>query len=84
MLLAKAYAALPRGGALIVHDALIDDTRQGCSHCMLSSLNMLIQTTGGSEYTAAECSGWMRAAGFTATQVVPLAAMQTAMIGTKT
>jgi hypothetical protein len=27
MLLAKAYAALPAGGALIVYDRLIDDDR---------------------------------------------------------
>lgn len=84
MLLAKVHAALPRDGALIVHDTLIDDTRRSCSHCMLSSLNMLIQTAGGSEYTAADCRGWMKAAGFTETRVVPLAAMQTAVIGTKT
>ena len=84
MLLGKAHAALPREGALIVHDALIDDARQERPHCMLSSLNMLIQTAGGSEYTAADCSGWMKAAGFTETRVVPLAAMQTAVIGTKT
>jgi hypothetical protein len=84
MLLDKAHAALPRDGALVVHDALIDDARQERPHCMLSSLNMLIQTAGGSEYTAADCRGWMQAAGFTRTRVVPLAAMQTAVIATKT
>jgi hypothetical protein len=84
MLLAKAHAALPRDGALIVHDALIDDARRESPHCMLSSLNMLIQTAGGSEYTAADCKGWMEAAGFKRTRVVPLAAMQTAVIATKT
>jgi hypothetical protein len=84
MLLDKAYAALPRDGALIVHDALIDDARQERPHCILSSLNMLIQTAGGSEYTAADCRGWMEAAGFTLARVVPLAAMQTALIATKT
>lgn len=83
MLLGKAHAALPRDGALIVHDALIDDARQERLHCMLSSLNMLIQTAAGSEYTAAECSDWMRAAGFAGTRVIPLAAMQTAVIATK-
>lgn len=83
MLLGKAHAALPSGGTLIVHDALIDDARQERPQCLLSSLNMLIQTAGGSEYTATECSGWMRAAGFAAIRVVPLAVMQTAMIATK-
>jgi hypothetical protein len=83
MLLGKAQAALPRDGVLIVHDTLIDDARRERPHCMLSSLNMLIQTAGGSEYTAAECGGWMQAAGFARTRVVPLAAMQTAVIATK-
>jgi hypothetical protein len=34
--------ALPDGGAIIVYDALIDDTRRGPSHSLLASLNMLI------------------------------------------
>jgi hypothetical protein len=83
VLIGKAHAALPPGGALIVHDTLIDDTRRERPHCMLSSLNMLIQTSGGSEYTAQECIGWMHEAGFAQTRIVPLAAMQTAVIGIK-
>jgi O-methyltransferase domain/Dimerisation domain len=83
MLLGKAYAALPLGGALIVHDALIDDARRDRPHSMLASLNMLIQTSGGSEYTAGECTSWMHDAGFTQTRIIPLAVMQTAVVGVK-
>ena len=46
MLVAKAYRALPPGGALIVYDPLIDDDRSSDAHCLLSSLNMLIETAG--------------------------------------
>jgi hypothetical protein len=83
MLVAKAYTALSRGGVLIVHDTLIDNARHGRPHCMLSSLNMLLQTSAGSEYTADDCTGWMRNAGFVQTRAFPLAAMQTAVVAVK-
>src|SRR6185503_13585772 len=64
MLLAKAYEALPEGGALIVHEALIDDDRSQNALGLLMSLNMLIETPGGFDYTGADCQGWMKEAGF--------------------
>jgi hypothetical protein len=57
ILLAKAYAALPSGGALIVYEALIDDERKQNAFGLLMSLNMLIETTGGFDYTGADCTG---------------------------
>jgi hypothetical protein len=63
-LIAKAYAALPPGGALLVYEALIDDERRRNVFGLLMSLNMLIETPGGFDYTGADCSGWMREAGF--------------------
>ena len=64
MLLAKAHRALPAGGALIVYDAMIDDARSRNTFGLLMSLNMLIETPGGFDYTSADCLGWMREAGF--------------------
>ena len=64
MLLEKAYEALPEGGALIVYEALIDDERSENTFGLLMSLNMLIETPGGFDYTGADCSSWMRDAGF--------------------
>jgi hypothetical protein len=64
MLLQKAYAALPEGGALIVYERMIDDERRTSCAGMLSSLNMLIMTTGGFDFTPADCIEWMRATGF--------------------
>ncbi|HEX2116029.1 MAG TPA: methyltransferase [Alphaproteobacteria bacterium] len=64
MLLRKAYEALPRGGALIVYDAMIDDGRRENAFGLLMSLNMLIETTAGFDYTGADCRDWMRQAGF--------------------
>ena len=52
---AKAYDALPAGGALIVYDAIIDDERRENAFGLLMSLNMLIETPGGFDYTGADC-----------------------------
>src|SRR5262249_20775236 len=55
MLLGKAHAALPVGGALIVYERLIEDERRTGSAGLLSSLNMLVMTHGGFDFTAADC-----------------------------
>jgi hypothetical protein len=68
-LIAKAYAALPKGGALIVYESLIDDARRQHAPGLLMSLNMLIETTGGFDFTGADCRGWMREGGFRDTYV---------------
>jgi SAM-dependent methyltransferase len=83
LLIRKAYRALPPGGALIVYDPLISDARRGDAHGLLSSLNMLIETKAGSEYTAAECVAWFRKAGFAATRIESLDKLHTAVIGFK-
>jgi O-methyltransferase domain/Dimerisation domain len=83
LLLTKAYEALPRGGALVVYDPLIDNERRAQSHGLLSSLNMLIETAGGSEYTGAECINWMQQTGFGKTRIEPLGDLHTAVIGIK-
>jgi O-methyltransferase domain/Dimerisation domain len=83
LLLEKAYAALEKGGSLIVYELLIDDERRLHLPGLLMSLNMLIETRGGFDYTAADCIGWMNAAGFSATRVLPLAGPHRAVIATK-
>jgi hypothetical protein len=66
-LLAKAHAALPKHGALIVYDRMIDDDRRENAAGLLMSLNMLLRTQGGCDYVGAECVGWLHEAGFTKT-----------------
>lgn len=83
ILLAKAYAALPKGGAIIVYDAIIDDARRENAFGLLMSLNMLIETPGGFDYTGADCQGWMREAGFSTTRVEPLLGPDSMVIGVK-
>ncbi|MFK5920775.1 MAG: methyltransferase [Verrucomicrobiota bacterium] len=64
VLIAKAWQALPEGGMFVVYDSLIDDERRENTFGLLMSLNMLIETPGGFDYTGADCIGWMKAAGF--------------------
>lgn len=83
MLLKKAYAALPKGGALIVHEALIDDGRSKNAFGLLMSLNMLIETPGGFDYSGADCKAWMKKAGFRTTRVEHLAGPDAMVVGIK-
>jgi hypothetical protein len=63
-LIAKAYAALPRGGALLVYDAMVDPDRRKNYVGLLSSLNIMLETREGFEATTEQCAGWLREAGF--------------------
>jgi hypothetical protein len=83
MLIKKAYNALPAGGALVIYEALIDDDRRENAFGLLMSLNMLIETPGGFDYTGADCQGWLRSAGFRETRVEHLVGPDSMVIGIK-
>ena len=83
MLVRKAYDSLPSGGALIVHEAIIDDARKKNAFGLLMSLNMLIETHGGFDFTGADCKRWMKEVGFKRTKVEPLAGPDSMVIGIK-
>jgi hypothetical protein len=83
MLIHKAYAALPNGGALIVYESVIDDERRKNAFGLLMSLNMLIETREGFDFTGADCMAWFREAGFVKTHVEPLAGPDSMVVGLK-
>ncbi len=83
MLIAKAYEALPEGGAVIIWGSIIDDDRSQNTFGLLMSLNMLIETRGGFDYTGADCSSWLKEAGFRETRVEALAGPDSMVIGIK-
>lgn len=83
MLIAKSFEALNSGGALIVYDAIIDDDRSKNAFGLLMSLNMLIETSGGFDYTGADCIGWMKEAGFREAYVEHLAGPDSMVVGIK-
>jgi predicted O-methyltransferase YrrM len=83
VLLGKVFDALPKGGAVVVYDAIIDDDRRENAFGLLVSLNMLLETPGGFDYTGEDCQAWMREAGFSKTRVEPLVGPDSMVIGFK-
>jgi hypothetical protein len=83
MLIAKAYEALPKGGSLVIYEAIIDDDRSKNAFGLLMSLNMLIETPGGFDYSGADCQGWLAEAGFSSSRVEHLAGPDSMVVGVK-
>ena len=83
MLIGKVFDALPPGGALIVYEAIIDDDRSKNAFGLMMSLNMLIESRGGFDYTGADCQGWMHDAGFKQTRVEHLVGPDSMVVGIK-
>ena len=83
LLINKAYSSLAAGGALIIFEALIDNERRENAFGLLMSLNMLIETPGGFNYTGADCTTWLKEAGFRETRVEHLIGPDSMVIGIK-
>ena len=83
LLISKAYDALPEGGALVVIENIIDNERRENAFGLLMSLNMLIETTEGYDYTLADFDKWVKEAGFSETSVMPLTGPTSAAIAVK-
>ena len=82
-LIRKGYEALPTGGALIVYESIIDDERCRNAFGLLMSLNMLIETPGGFDYTGADCMGWMKQVGCRDVRVQHLVGPDSMVVGIK-
>ena len=79
----KAYEALPAGGAFVAIEAIIDDERKQNAFGMMMSLNMLVETGTGFDYTFADFNKWANRIGFTSTALLPLAGPSSAAIAYK-
>jgi hypothetical protein len=82
-LLRKAHEAISPGGCVVVYDSVIDDDRSQNAFGLMMSLNMLIETPGGFDYTGADCMGWMKEAGFREARVEPLVGPDSMVVGVK-
>ncbi len=82
-LIAKAYEALPDAGAVIIWESIIDDDRSQNAFGLLMSLNMLVETRGGFDYTGKDCCSWLNEAGFRETRVESLAGPDSMVVGIK-
>jgi len=83
MLLTKAHQALASGGVLIVYERLIDDARRSNRPGLISSLNMLVMTASGFDFSGADCARWMQAAGFQRIRTEPLVDGHSMVVGFK-
>ncbi|MFD9061125.1 methyltransferase [Kitasatospora purpeofusca] len=71
-LLRKCRAALPGGGVVLICELLLNDERTGPPAAALMGMNMLVETEGGKNYSAAEYGAWLLDAGFSRVEVLPL------------
>jgi hypothetical protein len=82
-LIRAAFDALPRGGALVAIEALIDDDRRENVQGLMMSLNMLIEFGDAFDYSGADFRGWCSQVGFRRFEVVHLAGPSSAAIAYK-
>jgi hypothetical protein len=83
MLIKKAYNALSEGGAFIAIESVIDDDRKQNVFGMMMSINMLIETGTGFDYTLSDFGKWARQVGFKSIALLPLAGPTSAAIAYK-
>jgi len=69
-ILRKCYEALPSGGAVIISELLVNDEKTGPAPAALMSLNMLIETEQGRNYSPAEYTAWLDQLGFCDTRTL--------------
>lgn len=82
-LVRRVYEALPRAGAVVGYEVLIDDERRTTAAGLLISLNMLVLTHDSFDYTGADGQGWMTEAGFRDTYVQHLVGPESMVVGFK-
>ncbi len=82
-LIQKSYDALPDGGAFVATENIIDNERKHNVFGLLMSLNMLIETEGGFDFTGTDFDSWCKEIGFKETTVMPLAGPSSAAIAFK-
>lgn len=83
MLMQKAFDTLPNGGAFVAIEGVIDDERNKNVFGLMMSLNMMIETGKGFDYTFADFNKWANKVGFKSTSLIPLAGPSSAAIAYK-
>lgn len=82
-LMKKAFDALPAGGAFVAIENVIDEERKQNSFGLMMSLNMLIETGTGFDYTFTDFTKWARQTGFKNTILIPLTGPSSAAVAMK-
>lgn len=79
----RAYDSLPQGGAFVCVESIIDNDRRKNAFGLMMSLNMLIETKGGFDFTFNDFDRWAHQTGFTSTEWLPLTGPTSAAIAYK-
>lgn len=82
-LIKKAYLTLPKGGALVVIENIIDNNRSENAFGLLMSLNMLIETEKGYDFSANDFEELATQVGFKRFELLPLTGPTSAAIAYK-
>ncbi len=82
MLVEKAYLALRPDGALLVYDPMLNPDEPNLVNLVIS-LDMLLTTRGGAEYTPQDCRSWLTDAGFSIEATRSLGFSDTLVVGRK-
>lgn len=82
-LIQKAYDALPENGAFVAIENIIDSDRSQNVFGLTMSLNMLIETGEGFDFTIDDFTKWTKKAGFKKVELLHLAGPTSAAIAWK-
>lgn len=83
ILVNKAFEALPKGGAFVAIENIIDEDRRNNVFGLMMSLNMLIETGTGFDYCFSDFEKWTKSAGFSKSRLMPLTGPASAAIAIK-
>jgi len=83
MLIAKAFSALPPGGAFVAIENIIDNDRRQNAFGLMMSLNMLIEFGEAFDFTGAQFAEWCQEAGFSRCEIIPLVGPASAAVAYK-
>jgi hypothetical protein len=78
-LMKKAHDTLPEGGAFVAIEGVIDNDRKENVGGLVMSLNMMIETGSGFDYTFDDFNKWAKIVGFKSTSLLPLCSMSAAV-----
>jgi hypothetical protein len=78
----RSFAALPPGGRIYAHEALLSDAGDGPLTVALFSMHMLIRTEG-KQLSASELRALLEQAGFTRVSVTPTCGYYSLVTGTR-
>ena len=82
-ILTKVSEAVNPGGTVIVYGTMIDEERREAEMPLLMSLNILVETPNGFDYTPSQCVQWLHEVGFEGGEARELPGPETMVLARK-